>query len=90
MLEEPELRLIASETGRSTGWLLFFFRASKTGAAPEELLRGRRAEACWTGCRRTGCLNSGNAEREVLPTSSPKTAPALRPIRYAPDKSIAN
>jgi len=83
VLEEPELRLIASETGPEYyNWLLFFSgRGRKPTRRPRSCCgaRAARGRACWTGCRRTGCLNSGcpTPNGKCCPTSSPKTAPRL-------------
>lgn len=97
VLEEPELRLIASETGPECyNWLLFFFRARpKTDAAPEELLRGprrtREGLLDWVPADRLFEQRLPNAEREVLPyvIAENGASPYFVRIRYAPDKSIA-
>jgi len=98
VLEKPELRLIASETGpEHYNWLLFFFRAQvDAGSAAPELLTGPRptGEGLLDWLPADGLLERRlpDAERRVLPyvIAPPGAPPYYVRIRYAPDKSIAD
>lgn len=97
LLQQPELKLIASETGpENYNWLVFAFRARpELASASDDLLNGAREtlEGRLDWLEADGLAEEAipQVERELLPyvMAEDGSPPRLARIRFAPDYSIA-
>lgn len=97
LVEKPELKLIASETGPEYyNWLLFVFRARpELASASDDLLKGARetqeGRLDWLAVDGLAEEAIPQVERELLPyvMAADGSPPRFARIRFAPDNSIA-